>query len=112
MRRTITCPPATVNRRVNDANRLETATEHNYGPIVDPQRVQACASCGAFDVSPAMQSCIVLPPDAWDRTALQSGGRLGYCWGHKFLATSNRWCNTWHPGGPITQDFASPLAKG
>jgi hypothetical protein len=108
---TITCPRATVNPSVNEANRYETANEHQYGPLVDPRRVQACASCGAFDRSPAMQRCMVLAPDAWDLIAIRDGGTRGYCWGHAFIATSNRWCNTWHPGGPITIDAASPLLK-
>lgn len=114
------CPIETQNLEANTKNRnFAIKAEHiEYGPLnlsdedywehiaehwnttVEVAKKSLCGNCAAFDISPRMEEC--MPGKIQD-----PGGRLGYCWMHKFKCHSARSCYTWAAGGPITKDKIS-----
>ena len=113
------CPPATQDVNVNTANRNATRDNHMYGPLnpsepgdywkdiadkwdttEEAARQSICGNCVAFDISPRMKEC--MPGEV-----SEGAGELGYCWMHHFKCASQRTCDTWATGGPISSDDIS-----
>ena len=113
------CPDATQDVALNTKNRNLTRKNHSYGPlnIQEPgnywnkmakkwkttekaAKKSNCGACVAFDISPRMEKCM-------PGSVSKGSGRLGYCWMHHFKCHSQRSCDTWAAGGPITKDKIS-----
>lgn len=113
------CPKATQDVGLNTKNRNITRRDHSYGPLnIDipgdywkkmakkwkttegAAKKSNCGTCVAFDISPRMKEC--MPGSVSEGT-----GHLGYCWMHHFKCHSQRSCDTWATGGPITKDQIS-----
>ena len=113
------CPPATKSVDINTKNRNSTIKNHMYGPLnvdepadywekiadkwntsEEAAKKSLCGNCVAFDISPRMDDCM---PGG----VSEGDGRLGYCWMHHFKCHSQRTCDTWAKGGPITKDEMS-----
>lgn len=114
-----TCPKATQDVDLNTKNRNLTIENHMYGPLnidepgdywkkiankwdttEEAARKSLCGNCVAFDISPRMKKC--MPGEV-----SEGEGELGYCWMHHFKCHSQRSCETWATGGPITDDKIS-----
>jgi len=115
----LACPLATQDVALNTKNRNLTRENHMYGPL-NPQepgdywqkiadkwstteeaaKKSLCGNCVAFDISPRMKEC--MPGEV-----STGAGELGYCWMHHFKCASQRTCDTWATGGPITDDKIS-----
>ena len=115
----IACPRATQDVALNTKNRNETRDNHMYGPLnpqepgdywekiaekwktdVSAAKKSLCGNCVAFDISPRMKDC--MPGEV-----SEGAGELGYCWMHHFKCASERTCDTWATGGPISKDDVS-----
>jgi hypothetical protein len=121
-----TCPIATQDIGVNLANRQTAIDTANYGPLnpnrpntvfwmrladkwsvsESEARLSRCGNCAAFNVTSAVKGCIEQglaaggsTGDEWDTVA---AGELGYCEAFDFKCASNRTCDAWVAGGPIT----------
>jgi hypothetical protein len=106
------CPPATQDPQLNAKNRKRTKDKFGYGPEnleADNTRfweqkakrwelpvilatLRRCGNCGAFNISDEMVDCGGASYD----------GEVGYCMGHHFTCSALRTCDTWSPGGPVT----------
>ena len=113
------CPKPTQDLALNTKNRNHAikSSHIQYGPLnladqeywlrlaqhwkttVAVAKQSKCKNCVAFDISPRMENCMP--------GAVQKGGRLGFCWMHKFKCHSERTCYTWAAGGPIETDKVS-----
>ena len=113
------CPRATQDVALNTENRNATRKNHMYGPLNPAEpgdywekiakkwdttegaaRKSLCGNCVAFDISPRMKDC--MPGEV-----STGAGELGYCWMHHFKCASQRTCDTWATGGPISKDEVS-----
>jgi hypothetical protein len=121
------CPDATQDIKLNLMNRQKAIDEFGYGPADPSQKNEKfwkkkmdmwkvddlsevknmlCGNCAAFDISSKMLDCIekgigddensISPLDTID------AGHLGYCRFLKFKCASERTCDAWVTGGPIT----------
>jgi hypothetical protein len=120
------CPPATQDIELNLANRQTAIDTANYGPLnpnrpnqtfwmrladkwsvsVEEAQQSRCGNCAAFNMTSKIESCIETglaaggaTGDEWDTVA---AGELGYCEAFDFKCASNRTCDAWVVGGPIT----------
>lgn len=120
------CPPATGNVALNLANRQTAIDSANYGPLdpnqpnepfwqaladkwsvtVEEAKKSRCGNCAAFVQTSKIKACIEQGLAAggasggeWDTVA---AGDLGYCEAFDFKCASNRTCDAWIVGGPIT----------
>lgn len=119
------CPTATVDIEENAKNRNWTIDKFKYGPLnpdcPDPGFWEAkadlwntdiehamsakCGNCAAFDQSPKILDCIIKginETKAADPSDVLSLADLGYCQLFKFKCASQRTCDAWLHGGPIT----------
>lgn len=107
------CPRATQDPELNLKNKENTRKKFGYGPakIEDDNTrfwerkarkwelpvllatLRRCGNCGAFNISDTMVDCEGASYD----------GDVGYCMGHHFSCSAFRTCDTWSPGGPITE---------
>jgi hypothetical protein len=128
-----TCPPATGDVALNLANRQTAIDSANYGPLdpnqpnepfwqrladkwsvsVEEAKKSRCGNCAAFVQTSKMLQCIDqglaaggATGDEWETIA---AGDLGYCEAFDFKCASNRTCDAWIVGGPIT-DANAPAA--
>jgi hypothetical protein len=116
------CPEATQNIPINLANRQRCIDEAHYGPLnplepnedywtakakmfndsVKDAKSALCGNCAAFVKTSKILDCIasgIGGEDAWD--TIQAGD-LGYCEFYDFKCASNRTCDAWVSGGPVT----------
>jgi hypothetical protein len=120
------CPIATQDVAANLANREIAIDTANYGPLnpnrpnevfwmrladkwdvsVEEAQLSRCGNCAAFNITDKIENCIESGLAAggatgseWDTVA---AGELGYCEAFDFKCASNRTCDAWIVGGPIT----------
>jgi hypothetical protein len=123
-----TCPPATQDIDLNLDNRKTAIDEYDYGPLnpelddvgqndefwskiasefntdIDSALDSRCGNCAAFNVTDKIKECIAegIGDDGSDPYASVEAGDIGYCQFLKFKCASQRVCNAWVSGGPIT----------
>jgi hypothetical protein len=120
------CPVATQDVAVNLANRQHAIDTANYGPLnpalpntvfwlakadmwntdVATAKTSRCGNCSFFVQTTEILNCIDqglsaggATGDEWDSVA---GGQLGYCEAFDFKCRSERTCDAWAAGGPVT----------
>ena len=125
------CPLATQDISVNLKNRNHAFKEYGYGPP-NPNEANIafwvkkatmynaptstvkslrCGNCAAFIQTPTMMQCIKdgLEKDegkntlSYDEQFIEAAD-LGYCDLFQFTCASNRTCDAWKSGGPITKE--------
>lgn len=116
------CPPATQDIKLNLKNRQKAINEFGYGPA-DPSQENSkfwikkmkmwnvddlsevknmlCGNCAAFDITTNTLDCIESGIGE-EATETINAGKLGYCKFLKFKCASERTCDAWVTGGPIT----------
>ena len=127
------CPPATGDVALNLANRQTAIDSATYGPLnpnqpneefwqrladkwsvtVEEAKKSRCGNCAAFVQTTKIKNCINAglaaggaTGDEWETVG---AGDLGYCEAFDFKCASNRTCDAWIVGGPIT-DANMPMA--
>lgn len=120
-----TCPVATQDIEVNLKNRQNAIDNVGYGPLnpAEPNekfwddkaerwnitpveaKTALCGNCVFFVRTPRMLDCIDsgLGGDT-DAEAIIDAGELGFCEALDFKCASERTCNAWAAGGPITEE--------
>lgn len=119
------CPIATQDLQVNLKNRQNAIDNVGYGPLnpaepneefwadkanrwditPDEAKTALCGNCVFFVRTPRMLDCIAEGlGDEQDAEAIIDGGELGYCEALDFKCASERTCNAWAAGGPITEE--------
>jgi hypothetical protein len=116
------CPEATQNVKVNLENRQNCIDTANYGPLnpnepnedywkakadqfksdVETAKKSLCGNCAFFVQTKAMLDCIaggINDVNEWDTI---KAGTLGFCEAFDFKCSSERTCDAWVVGGPIT----------
>ncbi len=123
------CPLPTQDIELNIENRQTAIDEYKYGPLnpglddtgvndgfwkeiantfntdIEAALDSRCGNCAAFNQTPEMLDCIAEGigeggvADPYDSV---DAGDLGYCQFLKFKCASNRVCDAWVSGGPIT----------
>lgn len=132
------CPPATQDIELNLTNRQNAIDNVGYGPLnpaepneefwqdkadrwkTDLQEAKSavCGNCIFFVRTPKMLDCIENGIGLGSQEAEGSieAGELGYCNALDFKCASERTCNAWAAGGPITEEpvqaSASPCWDG
>jgi hypothetical protein len=121
------CPDATQDIKLNLTNRQKAIDEFGYGPADPSQKNEKfwkkkmdmwkvddlsevknmlCGNCAAFDITSKMLNCIEkgIGSDEESFSPLDTidAGHLGYCRFLKFKCASERTCDAWVTGGPIT----------
>lgn len=127
------CPIATQDVSINLKNRNHAFKEYGYGPPNPNEANTAfwikkatmynaptntvkslrCGNCAAFIQTPSMMECIKsgLEKDegknelSYDEEFIAAAD-LGYCDLFQFTCASNRTCDAWKSGGPITKEKA------
>lgn len=129
------CPVPTQDVALNLKNRQTAIDNAAYGPLnpnepneefwqrladkwgvtVEQAKTSRCGNCAAFIVTSKMKQCIEqglaagsATGDEWDTVA---AGDLGYCEAFDFKCASNRTCDAWISGGPITDANAKPMVE-
>lgn len=119
-----TCPPATQDIELNLKNRQNAIDNVGYGPLnpAEPNDVfwqdkaekwnttvreaksAVCGNCIFFIRTPEMLECIENGIGLGTEEAEGSiaAGELGYCNALDFKCASERTCNAWAAGGPVT----------
>ncbi len=119
------CPPATQDIQLNLENRQNAIDNVGYGPLnpaepndifwqdkaerwnttVREAKTAVCGNCIFFIRTPKVLDCletgIGLDQEAEGTIA---AGELGYCSALDFKCASQRTCNAWAAGGPITEE--------
>ena len=119
------CPPATLDVELNLKNRQTAIDEANYGPLnpnepndayweakanqfqgdVEAAKKALCANCAFFDQRKQTLACIAEGIGQEDDPELViKAGDLGYCEAFDFKCASQRTCDAWVAGGPITDE--------
>jgi hypothetical protein len=119
------CPVATLDIEVNLTNRQNAIDNVGYGPLnpaeeneefwadkatrwdISPEEAKTalCGNCVFFIRTPRMLDCISEGlGDEPDAEAIIDGGELGFCQALDFKCASERTCNAWAAGGPITEE--------
>jgi hypothetical protein len=125
------CPPATQDIQLNLTNRQNAIDNVGYGPLnpaepnnkfwedkatrwnttVQEAKSALCGNCVFFIRTPSMLDCIEggigMDQEAEGTIA---AGELGYCSALDFKCASERTCNAWAAGGPITEDPVTATA--
>jgi len=118
------CPEATYNIELNLANRQKCIDEANYGPLnpnepneeywkrkgeqfkgnIEEAKKARCGNCSFFYRTPEILECIAegLGNEVDPEKAIDAGD-LGYCEAFDFKCASERTCDAWVVGGPITK---------
>jgi len=119
------CPAPTQDIPLNLANRQKAIDGAGYGPMnptrpneqfwqakadrwsttVEEAKSSKCGNCAAFIITASMRECINqgLGDDA-DSWNVINAGDLGYCEAFDFKCASERTCDAWIVGGPITEE--------
>jgi hypothetical protein len=127
------CPAATGDVALNLANRQTAIDAAAYGPLdpnqpneefwqrladkwsvtVEEAKKSRCGNCAAFVQTTKIKNCINAglaaggaTGDEWETVA---AGDLGYCEAFDFKCASNRTCDAWIVGGPITDANAPAM---
>ena len=122
------CPPATQDIALNLENRKKAIDEYGYGPLnpalpntkfwmhkvnewnldsADEAKQSLCGNCAAFDIRQNTLGCIAQGIDSSnpeDAASVIDAGDLGYCKFLKFKCASQRTCDAWVTGGPLTDE--------
>lgn len=120
------CPPATQDIQLNLKNRQNAIDNVGYGPLnpaepneefwqdkadrwnitPDEAKTSVCGNCVFFVRTPKMLDCIEEGIGLGTEEAEGSieAGELGYCNALDFKCASERTCNAWAAGGPITEE--------
>ncbi len=119
------CPPATQDLQLNLENRQNAIDNVGYGPLnpaepneefwqekadrwntdIEEAKSAVCGNCIFFIRTPKVLDCletgIGLDQEAEGTIA---AGELGYCSALDFKCASERTCNAWAAGGPVTEE--------
>jgi hypothetical protein len=128
------CPPATQDIQLNLKNRQNAIDNVGYGPLnpaepnldfwqdkadrwkieISNAKTALCGTCVFFVRTPKMLDCLEEGIGLGNQEAQGSieAGELGYCNALDFKCASERTCNAWAAGGPITEDSESTVAGG
>lgn len=120
------CPPATQDIQLNLTNRQNAIDNVGYGPLnpaepneefwqdkgdrwnITPEEAKTarCGNCIFFIRTPKMLNCIEEGIGLGSQEAQGSieAGELGYCNALDFKCASERTCNAWAAGGPVTEE--------
>lgn len=120
------CPPATQDIELNLENRQNAIDNVGYGPLnpAEPNDVfwqdkadrwnttvreaksAVCGNCIFFVRTPKMLDCLEEGIGLGNQEAEGSieAGELGYCNALDFKCASERTCNAWAAGGPVTEE--------
>jgi len=121
------CPIATQDITVNLKNRQNAIDNAAYGPLnpteandefwqakasnwnttIEEAKTSLCANCVFFVRTPRILDCIssgLSQTDEPDVEQIINAGELGYCEAFDFKCASQRTCNAWAAGGPITEE--------
>lgn len=120
------CPPATQDIQLNLKNRQNAIDNVGYGPLnpaepneafwddkaerwdITPEEAKTalCGNCVFFIRTPSMLECIEEGIGLGEEEAEGSivAGELGYCNALDFKCASERTCNAWAAGGPVTEE--------
>ena len=91
----ISCPTATQDETLNEANKEAAIQDHSYGPTdISDKR---CGNCGYFNMTTAMLDCIG-----------DTEEDVGYCQLFHFNCLAKNVCDSWMKGGPITDHIEEP----
>jgi hypothetical protein len=125
------CPPATQDIQLNLKNRQNAIDNVGYGPLnpaepnnkfwedkatrwnttVQEAKTALCGNCIFFVRTPSMLDCIEngigMDQEAEGTIA---AGELGYCSALDFKCASERTCNAWAAGGPVTEESVTATA--
>jgi hypothetical protein len=128
------CPPATQDIQLNLTNRQNAIDNVGYGPLNPAQpndifwqdkaerwnttvreaKSARCGTCVFFVRTPSMLDCIEEGIGLGNQEAEGSieAGELGYCSALDFKCASERTCNAWAAGGPITEETVTAASQG
>lgn len=120
------CPPATQDIQLNLTNRQNAIDNVGYGPLnpaepneefwqdkadrwktdIQEAKSAVCGNCIFFVRTPKMLDCIEngIGLGAEEAEGSIEAGELGYCNALDFKCASERTCNAWAAGGPVTED--------
>lgn len=120
------CPPATQDIQLNLKNRQNAIDNVGYGPLnpaepneefwqdkgerwnISPEEAKTavCGNCIFFIRTPKILDCIEGGIGLGNEEAQGSieAGELGYCNALDFKCASERTCNGWAAGGPVTEE--------
>lgn len=120
------CPPATQDIELNLKNRQNAIDNVGYGPLnpaepndefwqdkadkwktdIQEAKSAVCGNCIFFVRTPKMLDCIESGIGLGTEEAEGSieAGELGYCNALDFKCASERTCNAWAAGGPVTEE--------
>jgi hypothetical protein len=120
------CPPATQDIQLNLTNRQNAIDNVGYGPLnpaepndefwqdkadrwktdIEEAKSAVCGNCIFFVRTPKVLECIENGIGLGMQEAEGSieAGELGYCNALDFKCASQRTCNAWAAGGPITEE--------
>lgn len=123
------CPPATFDIALNLQNRQHAIDTAHYGPLnpnepneeywkkkaemfqsdVESAKKALCKNCSFFVQTQKVLDCIAAgigegqgQLDPWSSI---DAGDIGYCEAFDFKCASNRTCDAWVAGGPVTDEF-------
>jgi hypothetical protein len=118
------CPEATQNIKTNIENRQNAIDTANYGPLnpnepnedywkakadmfkgdVETAKKSLCGNCAFFIQTKQMLDCIAggIGGDVKDEWDTIKAGTLGFCSAFDYKCSSERTCDIWLVGGPIT----------
>tara|TARA_R110000824_G_scaffold58713_1_gene158475 strand:+ start:861 stop:1271 length:411 start_codon:yes stop_codon:yes gene_type:complete len=97
----ISCPTATQDETLNEANKEAAIQDHSYGPTdISDKR---CGNCGYFNMTKAMLDCI-----GDTEEDVVSEASHGYCQLFHFNCLAKNVCDSWMKGGPITDHIEEP----
>lgn len=119
------CPIATQDLQVNLKNRQNAIDNVGYGPLnpaepneefwadkaqrwditPDEAKTALCGNCVFFIRTPRMLECLESGIGLGEEAEGSiEAGELGYCSALDFKCASQRTCNAWAAGGPITEE--------
>jgi hypothetical protein len=126
------CPPATQDIELNLKNRQNAIDNVGYGPLnpaepndefwqdkadkwktdIQEAKSAVCGNCIFFVRTPKMLDCLEEGIGLGNQEAEGSieAGELGYCNALDFKCASERTCNAWAAGGPVTEETISATA--
>jgi hypothetical protein len=128
------CPPATQDIELNLKNRQNAIDNVGYGPLnpaepndefwqdkatkwktdIQEAKSAVCGNCIFFVRTPKMLDCIEEGIGLGTQEAEGSieAGELGYCNALDFKCASERTCNAWAAGGPVTEETVTAASQG